>query len=50
MLKWPGVTFTQRSLNQVLNKTYKAMLADPRLKGTVIKAWKVTGLCPYILP
>jgi hypothetical protein len=49
MQKWPGITFGRRSLNQVLNKTYKAMLADPRLVGTVKKSWRVTGLCPYIV-
>jgi hypothetical protein len=49
MQKWPGLTFTRRSLNQVLNETYKSMLSDPRLAGTVRKAWKVTGLYPYIL-
>jgi hypothetical protein len=48
--KWPGLQFTRLSLNEVLSDTNAAFLADPRLQDTIRKAWKVTGLFPFILP
>jgi hypothetical protein len=49
-LKYPSIPFTRRSLNVVLQETNTAFLADPRLSDTIKKAWKVTGLSPFLMP